>query len=117
MVRDHHSVAVPKFGDTVANGDNLAYQFVAKYRTGRCVADVEFEQIGTTKTYDSQTQENFADTWERDWPSFQCRLVATKTGDDQMAAFHVRIAFRLLGGALLDHGSRVAGQYQGAPSP
>ena len=70
MVRDHHAVSVPKFGDTVANGDNLAYQFVAKYRTGRRAADVEFEQIGTTKTYDSQTQENFADTWERDWPSF-----------------------------------------------
>ena len=81
-MRDHHTVAVTKLGDTVANGDNFAYQFVAKYRTGRGVAGVEFEQIGTTKTYDSQTQENFADTWKRNWPSFQCRLVATKTGDD-----------------------------------
>jgi len=117
VVRDHHAVAVPKLGDTVADGDNLAYQFVAKYRTGRRAADVEFEQIGTTKTYDSETQKNLTDTWEQDWPSFQCRLVATKTGDDQMAALHARIAFRLLGGALLDHGSRVAGQYQDDPSP
>ena len=38
MVRDHHAVSVPKFGNTVANGNNLAYQFVAKYRTGRRAA-------------------------------------------------------------------------------
>ncbi len=116
-MRDHHAVAVTKLGNTVADGDNLAYQFVAKYRPGRGVAGVEFEQISTTKTYYSQAQENLADTWERNGPSFNCRLIATKTGDDEMAAFHARIAVRLFGDILLDHGSCLAGQSQEAPSP
>ena len=117
VVRDDHAVAVTKLGDTVADGDNLAYQFVAKYRTGRGVAGVEFEQIGTTKTNDSQTQEHLADTWERNGPSFNCSLIATKTGDDEMVAFHAWIAVRLFGDILLDHGSCFAGQSQEAPSP
>ena len=117
VVRDRHPVAVTKLSDTVADGDHLADQFVAKYGTGRGNASVEFEQVGPTKTHHSETQEHLAGTWERDRSSFQGGFVATKTGYDEVAALPAPIAVRPFRGILLNHGSPVVGRSQDVPLP
>ena len=111
-MRDRHPVAVTKLSDTVADGDHLAYQFVAKYGSGRGNASVEFKQVGPAKTHHSEVQEHLAGTRERDWSSFQGGFVATKTGYDEVANFPASIAVRLFRGVFLNHGNPIDGRSQ-----